>query len=170
MEGPTSSSYREWDKADRDGKWFWSGRNPNDRILNAVRPLAVDYAERLWRWIFPTKEEVLPLIAKTKKGWLSKVFENEAIYFGGTQAPSLSSILQRHFKWNGNETVFFLTRCGTGYETRWADFIKYCEWFLGWYDEGLLFHPTAREVTVFWEECAMFVGRRSERKLKLLEA
>jgi Protein of unknown function (DUF2947) len=108
------------------------------------------------------------LVGKNPKGWLAKLYRRtEPRYFGGP-APSLSVLLQRQFKWAADETVFFLTRSGTGYETRWTVFVKHCEWFLGWYDEGLLFHPSAREVAVFWENSAMYVGQRGERKLKML--
>jgi hypothetical protein len=170
MEGPDSSTYRKWDKASLDCIWFAHGRNPDQRVLVEVRPLAVEYAERLWQWIFPTKENVLPLVAKEKKGWLLEVFKSKPIYFGGTQSPSLSTQLRRHFDWKERDTIYFLTRCGTGYETHWVVFLKYCECFLGWYDEGLLFHPSAREVAVFWENNAMYVGRRSKRRLNLLGA
>ena len=170
MVGPNSTSYREWDKEHRDAIWFAHGRTPTQRLLTEVRPLSIEYAERLWRWVFQSKakEDVIPLVAKNTKGWLSRLYgRSEPRYFGGTEAPSLSTLLQRHFKWATHETVFFLTRCGTGYETRWSVFVKHCEWFLGWYDEGLLFHPTAREVAVFWEDSAMYVGQRGERKLRM---
>jgi hypothetical protein len=173
MDGPDSASYREWDKKDRDVKWFAHGRTPSERLRTEVRPLSVEYAERLWRWVFQSKakEDVIPLIAKNPKGWLAKLYRrSEPQYFGGTQAPPLSVLLHRHFKWAASETVFFLTRSGTGYQTRWAVFVKDCEWFLGWYDEGILFHPTAREVAIFWEDSAMYVGQRGERKLRLPEA
>jgi hypothetical protein len=166
MEGPDASSYREWDKERRDCIWFAQGRVPGQQVLAKVRPLAVEYAERLWRWVFPTGEDVLPLVAKDKKGWLQEVFRNEPIRFGG-EAPGLSIQLRRHFEWPEQDTVFFLTRFGTGYETSWSVFLSSCERFLGWYDEGLLFHPTAREVAVFWESNAMYVGRRSKRRLNL---
>jgi hypothetical protein len=52
METPDGSSYREWDPAGRDTKWFAYGRTPSQMVLADVRPLAVDYAERLWRWVF----------------------------------------------------------------------------------------------------------------------
>jgi hypothetical protein len=168
MEGPNASSYREWDKEGRDCIWFSHGRNPDQRLLTEVRPLAVEYAERLWEWVFPTKEDVLVLVAKDKTGWLQEVLKSEPISFGGPQAPSLSIQLRRRFEWSDQGTVYFLTRYGTGYETSWSVFQKNCENFLGWYDEGLLFHPTAREVAVFWENSAMYLGRRSKRRLNLL--
>jgi hypothetical protein len=173
MDGPDSTSYREWDKEGRDAKWFAHSRIPSERLLTEVRPLSTEYAERLWRWLFQSrsKQDVIPRVAKNPQGWLAKFFrESEPHYFGGTQAPSLSVLLQRHFKWSSNETVFFLTRSGTGYQVRWAVFVKHCEWFLGWYDEGVLFHPIAREVAIFWEISAMYVGQRRARKLKMPEA
>src|ERR1051325_1292709 len=136
MDGPDSSSYREWDKTGRDAKWFAHGRVPSERLLTAVHPLSVDYAEHLWRWVFSTqaKRDVIPLVAKDAKSWLARLYrKSEPRYFGGTQAPSLATLLERHFPWTADETVFFLTRCGTGYETRWEVFVKHCEWFLGWY-------------------------------------
>ncbi len=171
MEGPGSTSYRDWDTEARDAQWFAHGRVPSQRVLTEVRPLSVEYAERLWQWVFhvKSKQGVIPLVAKNANGWLAKLYrKKESFYFGGTQAPSLSALLQRHFKWAADETVFFLTRCGTGYEARWSTFVRYCEWFLGWYDEGLLFHPTEREVAVFWENSAMYVGVRHTRQLRML--
>jgi hypothetical protein len=168
MEAPNASSYREWEKEGRDSIWFSHGRNPDQRVLTEVRPLTVEFAERIWQWIFPTKADVLPKVAKEKRGWLQEVFRNEPIFFGGTHSPPLEKALRRHFEWTEHDTVYFLTRCGTGYETHWAVFLKNCESFLGWYDEGLLFHPTAREVAVFWESSAMYIGRRSKRRLNLV--
>jgi hypothetical protein len=75
--------------------------------------------------------------------------------------------LQHHFNWGTDEKVFFLTRSGTGYESHWADVIAHGEWFLGWYDEGLLFHPTLQKVAIFWEDSAMYVGLHGGRKLRM---
>src|SRR5262249_49183794 len=77
---------------------FSPGQNPDRRILAEVRPLAVDYAERLWQWVFPTDKDVLPLVAKDKKDWLQEVFGSQPIWFGLSYAP-LSMQLRRHFSW-----------------------------------------------------------------------
>lgn len=164
MEGPDTTSYREWDEQ-TDNAWFRHGRRPGARVLAEVRPLTAEYASRLWRWVFPTEKNVLPLVAKDKKNWLHEVMASEPISFGRPGDPSLQKHLRRLFPWADTDSVFFLVRNGTAYHTPWPVFVEHWQDFLGWYNEGLLFHPTAREVAVFWEVQAMFIGRRSKRHL-----
>jgi hypothetical protein len=110
---------------------------------------------------------VLPRVAKDSKGWLKDVFDSNPIWYGGFGNPPLKESLLRLFPWSNDDRVFFLVRRGTGYESPWPVYVAHCESFLGWYDEGLLFHPTAREVAAFREVRAVFVGRHSERHLLL---
>lgn len=164
MEGPKPTSYREWDQQ-LDNAWFRWGRQPPHSVMAEVHPLTAEYAGQLWRWIFPTDEDVLPLVAKDKKGWLTSVFDSDPIRFDGFQTPPLEQRLPQLLPWRNEDDVFFLVRRGTGYHTLWRVYVKHWQTFLGWYSEGLLFHPTAREVLVFWEVNAMYMGRRRKRRL-----
>ena len=165
MEWPDASSYRDWDDQ-ADCAWFRWKHPPTKSLMAEVRPLKIEYASQLWRWIFPTNEDILWLVAeKNKKSWLKKVFESEPVWFGRPMYPPLQEHLRRLFSWPDSETVFFLVRCGKCYQTPWRVYVEHPEDFLGCNDDGLLFHPTAREVAVFWEVSAMFVGRRSKRFL-----
>lgn len=135
-------------------------------MLNEVRPLTVEYAERLWYWVFQneTQRGDILFVAMNCKGWLPKLMSRtNRRYESGT---ALSSLLNQEIPWAANETVYFLQKSGTGYQTHWNVFTKYCDSFLGGSNEdGLLFSGTSREVAVFWEG-AMQVGLRGERKLR----
>lgn len=173
MDGPDATSYRAWDEQ-VDNASFLYGRRPAKAILVEVRPLTREYAGRLWRWVFPTNEDALPLVAKNNtKGWLKDVFDSEPIGYSWpgnlrlADNPSLAEHFRRLFPWPDDDRVFFLVRHGIGYETPWRVHVAHWECFPSWYEEGLLFHPTAREVAVFWEDSAMFFGRRSKRRLSM---
>jgi len=167
MDGPEATSYRVWNEQ-IDNASFLYGERPAKAVLAEVRPLTAEYASRLWRWVFPTNKDVLPLVAKdNKKGWLNDVFDSEPIWYGFPGNPPLAAHFRRLFPWPDDDSVFFLVRHGIGYETPWQVHVAHWENFPGWYDEGLLFHPTAREVAVFWEVSAMFFGRRSNRRLSM---
>lgn len=167
MDGPAAASYRSWDEQ-VDNASFLYGRRPAKSVLAEVRPLTAEYAGRLWRWVFPTSEDVLPLVAKENtKGWLKAVWDSKPIGYGGLGNPPLAEHFRRLFPWPDDDRVFFLKRYGIGYETPWRVLVAHWDSFPGWYDEGLLFHPIAREVAVFWEVNAMFFGRRSKRRLPL---
>lgn len=163
MDWPDELSYREWDR-EIDGAWVRHGQAFPSPATNVVKPLSISYASQLWHWVFGSDIEVLPLIAKEKTSWLKDVFESAPIWFGGKEPP-LQEQLRRNLIWCENDAVFFLTRRGTGYQASWKDFLRHCDRFPGWYNEGVLFHPMQREVAVFWEISALFVGRRSKRKL-----
>jgi hypothetical protein len=165
MDGPDATSYRAWDEQ-VDNVSFLYVRRPAKAILAEVRPLTAEYAGRLWRWVFPSKKDVLPLVAKDK-GWLKDVFDREPIWYGFPGYPLLAEHFRRLFPWPEDDRVFFLVRHGIGYETPWRVHVTHSDSFPGWYEEGLLFHPTAREVAVFWEISAMFFGRRSKRRLSI---
>jgi hypothetical protein len=163
MELPGEADYREWDEArDSAGYLF---RRPPAAALSEVRPLEIDYARRLWQWVFPTRADVVPLVAKDSSGWLKDVLASPPVWYGRPGDPPLVEQLRRLFPWAAESPVFFLVRCGTGYQTTWEQFLKQLRHFLGWTEEGVLIHPTAREVAAFWEVSAMFVGRRSNRRL-----
>lgn len=164
MDWPSAASYREWDQQ-TDSAWFRFGHQLPDSIRAQIRPLTAEYASRLWEWAFPTDKDVLPLVAKDKSGWLKRVFDSEPIWFGGSQPSTLVARFRQLLPWPDDDIVFFLVRRGAGYQTFWGLYLQHWERFLGWYDEGLLLHPTAREVLVFWEVSAVFVGRRNKRRL-----
>ena len=164
MEKPGATSYRVWDEQIDNASFLWN-RRPANAVLSQVRPLAAECAGWLWRWVFPTNKDVLPLVARDKKGWLKPILDSEPIWYGGPDNLSLSVHFRRLFPWPEGDSVFFLVRHGSGYETPWRVHVAHWESFPGWYEEGLLWHPTAREVAVFWEINAMFFGRRSKRCL-----
>lgn len=164
MEGPQAGDYRDWDEQ-ADRAWFRYQRPPAPAVLARVRPLTTEYGARLWGWVFPTDKGVLPLVAKDDRGWLKEVFAGPPVWYGGPDNPPLSESLRRLSPWPDADPVFFLVRRGVGYQAPWRVYVEHWQHFLGWYDEGLLLHPTAREVAAFWEVGAMFVGRRSKRRL-----
>lgn len=167
IDRPQEISYRAWDER-VDNASFLYGRRPAKSILAEVRPLTAAYAGRLWRWVFPTSRDVLPLVAKdNEKGWLKEVLDSDPLWYGWPGNSSLTEHFCRLFPWPEDDRVFFLVRHGIGYETPWRVHVAHSASFPGWYEEGLLLHPTEREVAVFWEVSAIFFGRRSKRRLSM---
>lgn len=75
------------------------------------------------------------------------------------------STVPAFFSWQDETRVFFLGRAGHGYETNWGVFKQFHDRFLeSTWDDGILFHPTEREVAIFFEGWVWF-GRRSKRRL-----
>src|SRR5688500_10400439 len=117
MHAPKANDYREWDRDQLDSWWFTLRGGPDRETLAKVHPLSRDYAEQLWRWIFPTQEHFLLLVSKEKKGWLRDVFASEPIHWGRPGDPPLETHLMRHFPWPPEEQVIFLVQLGVGYVT-----------------------------------------------------
>lgn len=126
-------------------------------VLTTIHPLSEQYAKELWHWLFASNREVIPLLEKTC--WVWKVRDSSPVKWNEEEA-------KKYLQWADSDTVFFLGRAAQGYETLWNTFRLHTENFIvSTREDGVLFHPTNRDVAVFFEGLT-WIGRRSKRIMR----
>lgn len=157
--------FRDWGDA-RDqhlvGDWY---EPLPERIVHQIHPLAFDYARRIWDKVFVTVKHAFD--PRKATGWMARVFKTRERQekLAARSGRTLEGVLLHEFEWMQDSDLFVLHAPEHGYPTNVTVFLGYHQRFFGYFDTGVVCHPTDRNVVVYWDTAGPYFGKRRDRRL-----